>query len=300
MFVKGDEPDGLLSLAGMVNSGAFGVLVSLQLARTELAQAYEVGLIQRTPVPNLSAEDRDILAELARRAWSLKRALDTRTENSHAFTLPAMLQVEGGDTLAERAAAWGERVRATDAELAAIQAEIDDRCFELYGIGEDDRRAITEGFGGAAAGAAGGAEADVSPEDADDDADELATAADAAGLTAELLSWAVGLAFGRFDVRLATGERAIPPEPEPFDPLPVCSPGMLTGTDGLPLAAPPAEYPLDWPSDGILVDDPGHPRDLTEAARLAFEEAFAPPTPCPPPPQAGEGEPVRRLPLSHV
>ena len=42
-----------------------------------------------------------------------------------------------------------------------------------------------------------------------------------------LLSWAVGVAFGRFDWRLATGERAAPPEPDPFDPLPAKSPGML-------------------------------------------------------------------------
>ena len=42
-----------------------------------------------------------------------------------------------------------------------------------------------------------------------------------------LLSWAVGVAFGRFDIRLATGERAMPPEPDPFDPLPTKSPGML-------------------------------------------------------------------------
>jgi hypothetical protein len=51
---------------------------------------------------------------------------------------------------------------------------------------------------------------------------------DAGALAAELADWLVGVAFGRFDLRLATGERLIPPEPEPFDPLPVSSPGMLT------------------------------------------------------------------------
>ena len=42
-----------------------------------------------------------------------------------------------------------------------------------------------------------------------------------------LIEYALGVAFGRFDLRLATGERDHPPEPEPFDPLPACSPGML-------------------------------------------------------------------------
>ena len=45
-------------------------------------------------------------------------------EPSHAFTLPALLQGEGG-TLADRATAWTERLRATEAELAAIQAELE-------------------------------------------------------------------------------------------------------------------------------------------------------------------------------
>jgi len=75
-------------------------------------------------------------------------------------------------------------------------------------------------------------------------------------MVTSLLSWALGVAFGRFDVRLATGERSAPTEPEPFDPLPVCSPGMLTGDDGLPLSQPPAGYPLAFPADGLLVEQP--------------------------------------------
>jgi hypothetical protein len=66
------------------------------------------------------------------------------------------------------------------------------------------------------------------------------------------LSWAVGIVFGRFDLRLATGKRQPPPEPDPFDPLPAKSPGMLP--DG---AEPFHAHP------GILVDDQGHPHDLT-------------------------------------
>ena len=101
-----------------------------------------------------------------------------------------------------------------------------------------------------------------------------AAAADTAGLAAELVSWAVGVAFGRFDVRLATGERELPGEPEPFDPLPVCSPGMLVGEDGLPAAGAPSGYPVDFPASGVLVDDPGDARDLTAAVRAVFDAVF--------------------------
>jgi hypothetical protein len=254
-----------------MNSRPFGLLLALQLARTELAQSYEVGLIQTTPIPRLSPDEKSTFVSFARRAWSLKRGLDTHTETSHAFTLPALLQVMG-ETLAGRAGVWSAHVRTVEAELATIQAEIEDRCFELYGIDEADRHAISEGFGG-------GAEESSKPVDADEDADtdiddEVGTQSGSEGavLTAELISWAVGVAFGRFDVRLGTGARPLPVEPCPFAPLPVCSPGMLTDDDGLPLRLTPSGYPIAFPENGILVDDPGHTRDLNAAVRVVFEE----------------------------
>ncbi len=264
-FVEEDDTNDLLALLATANSLAFNALVDMQMA----FGSYEVGVLQRTPVPNFSDSEGEALACLARRAWSLKRSLDTRTETSHAFTLPALLQV-GGVDIAVCAAAWSEHVCTVEAELSDIQAEIDDRCFTLYGINEADRRSITEGFGTQVA-------EDLLPdaeEDAGEDPDENESTADAAVLAAEFVSWAVGVAFGRFDVRLATGARSLPTEPEPFDPLPACSPGMLTGENGLPLSQPPADYPLAFPASGILVDDPGHAQDLATAVRAVFDVVF--------------------------
>ncbi|MBR2514421.1 MAG: BREX-1 system adenine-specific DNA-methyltransferase PglX [Halomonas sp.] len=65
------------------------------------------------------------------------------------------------------------------------------------------------------------------------------------------LTYSVGVAMGRFDWRLATGEREAPPEPDPFEPLPTNSPGML------PDSAEPYHRHA-----GILVDDSGHEHDL--------------------------------------
>lgn len=265
-FVDTDDPRHLFSMLAITNSRAFMALVELQMT----FGSFQVGTLRQTPVPDLTSADIGALAALARRAWSLKRSLDTRTETSHAFVLPALLQVPG-DTLGSRAAAWASRVRAAEDELAEIQAEIDDRCFALYGINDEDRRSITDGFGGSTA------DTDEDAADAagaDDEEEAEAYTADSATLVAELVSWAVGVAFGRFDVRLATGARELPGEPEPFDPLPVCSPGMLTGADGLPLDIPPAGYPLTFPADGVLVDDPGHRLDLARAVRDVFETVF--------------------------
>jgi hypothetical protein len=49
---------------------------------------------------------------------------------------------------------------------------------------------------------------------------------------------------------------------------------MLTGDDGLPLAAPPAGYPIVFPADGMLVDDEGHSRDLVANVRTVFGVVF--------------------------
>jgi hypothetical protein len=87
-----------------------------------------------------------------------------------------------------------------------------------------------------------------------------------------MLSYALGCVVGRWDIRYAIGERPTPELPDPFDPLPVCSPGMLQGDDGLPLQqASPTGYPLriDW--DGILVDDSDHSDDIIRRVRDVFE-----------------------------
>lgn len=267
-FVDGDDSRQLLALAALLNSSAFGALVAMQLARTELAQSFEVGLIQQTPVPDLDGEQVAALAARAQRGWSLKRVPDTGTEKSHAFLLPALLQVDGDD-FADRAQRWAQLLASTQAQLDALAAEIDDHAFRLYGLPAEDRQRIEQGFGTSS-------EVEAAPDDDGDEADQAAGVAevDATPMVASLLSWTLGVAFGRFDVRLANGGREAPPEPEPFDPLPVCSPGMLTGDDCLPVVAPPAGYPLTFPTDGILVDDPGHQRDLLGAVHSVFEVTF--------------------------
>jgi hypothetical protein len=90
------------------------------------------------------------------------------------------------------------------------------------------------------------------------------------GATTEaLMSWFVGVAFGRFDARLALGERLIPAEPEPFDALPSRPAGMW----------PEGEEPASWPE--LLVDDEGHPDDIASQVCLVAERVNCEPHPDP-------------------
>ncbi len=257
VFVEDDSPNELMALCAVMNSRPFNILVSVQLARTELAQSFEVGLIQQTPVPDLTPESTTTLATFASRAWSLKRRLDTVTQTSHAFILPALLQVSGS-SLSKKATTWTEKVTAIEAELAQIQTQIDALVFDLYNIAQSDHLSVNN------------EQIAVEESEPDEDEEGEAIAADLPTLTRELLAYVLSVAFGRFDVRLATGDKLQPPEPEPFDPLPVCSPGMLVDENGLPpteARSLPADYPIAPPFNGILVDDEGHPSDIISHVR---------------------------------
>lgn len=119
----------------------------------------------------------------------------------------------------------------------------------------------------------------------------------------QFLSYYVGCVFGRWDIRVMTSPRIAREAASPFDPPPVCPPGMLLGPDGLPatphhivsqawlrarpdvITLPPEgsfegpatirddEYPIRIAWDGVLVDDPGlngdnpHPSDIVRRAR---------------------------------
>jgi len=104
------------------------------------------------------------------------------------------------------------------------------------------------------------------------DHDDLANDA-VSSLVIDIIGLSIGTTFGRWDIRFSTSERQLPELPDPFDPLPVCPPGMLQGPDGLP-AKPesvPSDYPIriDW--DGILVDDPGHYDDIIRRVQDVLE-----------------------------
>ena len=126
----------------------------------------------------------------------------------------------------------------------------------FIGAGPGDSELITDYRQGPAANPA--MPADDSAKDETEDEDEAAELPSDTQLA--LLSWAAGVAFGRFDWRLATGEREAPPEPGPFDSLPAKSPGML----------PDGAEPFHAHS-GILVDDPGHAHDLAHLIEEVLE-----------------------------
>lgn len=248
----------LLTKLAVLNSSTVRYLVAMQMA----FGSYEVGVLNRTPIPPRTSEDSDLEAA-ALRGWRVLRELDTANETSGVFELPALLQT-AGKRFADRARTRATQLASALSELNRIQAEIDERCADLYGVSEDDRQAIAKGF----------EDPDERHAPDDDDDDDVDTPGDGVlptDLAAGLVSWAVGVAVGRFDLRLATS-RMETGDPNPADPLPRCPPSILSDEDGSHFDPPPSTYPIDVSS--VLVDDPGHPLDIHDRIRSVFEIVF--------------------------
>ena len=223
----------LLASLGLFNGAAFDAFLMVRAGKVGGVQ-YEAGLLQQAPVPDLDSPASSGLGLLAKEGWHLRYQLDSITEGSHAFVFPLALRRRSD------AFNYDEIERAA----RAIDAKIDAESFAAYGLEDVEKKALEGSAEQLAA-------TDSSAESGEDESDEDEPGEQQSLLTA---SWLVGVAFGRFDPRLATGERAIPPEPEPFDPLPSRSPGMYPEGEG------PAER------HDILVDDEGHADDLAARA----------------------------------
>jgi hypothetical protein len=257
IFIDGDDAEVLMATLAVVNSASFGELVALQLARTELAQSYEVGLIQQTPVPALSPADTYYLSSRSNDAWRTKQQLGSTLENTREFLLPKLL-VADGSSLRTRANSWGANELAGTRRLGEIQTEIDSYCVRLYKEEQSPENTVPVGHAETEEATEYASRGDVEPTP----------------LVGELFSWSIGVAFGRFDLRLATAEESTPTRPEPFAEPSTSSPGMLVGDDGLPPASACSGYPISFPINGLMVDDRGHDTDLVSRSRALFEQVF--------------------------
>ena len=217
--------------------GAVSALLNSSLAtyilRVISISNWEVGYVRQLPMPPIPEGIAKELTGLAARAWSARRRMDSINESSHAFLLPSSLRARVGnfDTMS------------IDADLKEVQSAIDEIAFDLYGISSTDRKTIISHQSVSEA-----VDLDGSDEISDDENSE---ALDNSSEFDSLLSWGVGVAFGRFDSRKVIGQVQAIADPDPFDPLPAKSPGML-----------PDDVEPFHVHAGILVDDAGHPHDL--------------------------------------
>jgi hypothetical protein len=203
-------------------------------------QHKQAGYVKDLPTPDLKSEALSAAGEIAKEMHLMLRDIDCHLETSEWFLLPSRIGERGVEfkkRLARVSVCYGEKLTKIDTRIAeTLSISLDETIPERVRNAVIERL-VKENWGSATFG------------------------------------YAVGAMLGRWDIRYATGERQSPELPDPFDPLPVCPPGMLQNPDGLPAESKdvPVDYPLriSWP--GILVDDENHPDDIVARVRGALE-----------------------------
>ena len=202
---------------------------------------YEVGTIQRLPWPGLGEEQQTALGALATQAVTSLRNRDTIDEVTRSFESPVISPTDGLLDNAELAA---------QLERNAIRSVCSNREFadrvvaEAYGFSEKDVEEMEAAFSDRIPPASGKWRAYFG---------ETGNDIDARSYIRDILSWAVGVGFGRWRMT-----------------IPSKSDYNLDA-----LLKPPASSPPGSLSHGnrrtVLVDDRGHREDFTSAVHVAIE-----------------------------
>jgi len=234
----------LPALLALLNSTVVDYLYKIMLGRTGYA-LYRNGALAKVPVPVLTDDQIKELNGLGLAAWSLRRQMDIFNETSHAFVIPLpLLEKHYGFDLTDKLR-----------EYSAIKKQIDDVALSCYGIDEDEilqfkRMDVTQ---------------EKSEEETDCNAFPIPCVLDAvAGKGEGLMSWAVGVAFGRFGLTPVI-EGAIDDAPKPIAPLPAISPAMMSDSQERFAG-----------HRGVLVDDAGCDGDLPTIVESVLERVDIP------------------------
>lgn len=289
VFSNTDAEEELAFILGVANSRLFKYMVELQLARVDLAQSYEAGIIQNTPFPSLI---NSAVQDLVNKIIELRRQMDSSNELSHLFSSD-ILMISGRTSLRDCAQGHFDWLAENERKVSDYQQQIDSLVFSLYAISEQDQQAIIETPTSSKI---------PNPvlENEDDEPQGTDIALEPRNLVFGLLSYLLGAAEGLWDIRFSLTSLPAPKFASPFAPLPACPPGMLVGPNGLPARSgnivseewirartdcitPPrpgsvsqltiddSEYPIRIAWDGIVVDDPDHNDDIVERIRSVME-----------------------------
>ncbi len=226
-----------------------------------------VGYVGRIPFPKISEEQIKAVGGLGAKLNAVLRSINRLEETDPLFIGPFAELL--GDCLSLQE--FDANYRRIQEDYNADIEELDDIIFGIVGVSEEEKELVKK---------------DTINRPKAQMLLDYSSDNQGAYFTHSLISYSVGSCLARWDVRIALHPSLAPKLPDPFDPLPVCPPGMLVGPDGLPAesgrivseewlrARPdtntlPAEgavknptvpdngYPLPVSWNGILVDDPG-------------------------------------------
>lgn len=215
--------------------------------------------VKMLPWPQLNRADKDYFSDLISGEVEKRRQAYQNFEPFHEFVFPARIRDftnSGGALAFDR--------------HSLIREEGERLVAEAYGFTPAQAAIVTRDLAEAITLQHGAVDDPVEEESTGEDAD-FALDASPYAIEEAHVSYLLGCAFGRWDIRFATGERQIELSVDPFAPLPVCPPGMLQNKKGLPAREHelPGAYPLSVAWKGVLADD-GNSADIVEHVRAAL------------------------------
>jgi 23S rRNA G2445 N2-methylase RlmL len=262
---------------------------------------FQASMVQGLPSCDFSDETLAAIKQHVDAEVDNRRAVMRRYEPFHEFTMPAWIQSSNeGETAWDLYSLFGKPLE------IKIAAAFDLSSDQLSELERDIREAVS---------IRRSPEIDDSEDlDQNSEDDEPELSIEPITETPEekavgLLMYCIGVAFGRWDIRIALNPSLAPKLPDAFEVLPICPPGMLVDPDGLPAssnrivseewlhARPGAnrvplattvkepiirdvDYPLRISWDGVLVDDPDlneslpHRDDITRRVREVLHVLF--------------------------
>jgi predicted RNA methylase len=260
-----------LPLLSLLNSR----VIQLFLLTITDERKWEVGYVSSIPIKKLDSVESNWLSELAILGWREAITSTLWCENQRLYY--GLVGASQIPTLRSETERRNNDSRSSGNKLRQLRHEIDERVAKLYGLSNHHIEFVDTRLG-------------ITTEENPPVGDT----------TTDFISFFVGIIFGRWDVRIALDSTLAPKLPDPFDPLPFCSPGMLVGPDGMPAEPnnivseewlrarpdastlpppgmvknpiiPDSEYPLHINWSGILVDDEDHPEDIISRIREVIE-----------------------------
>ena len=249
-FIPGDSDDELCKYLALLNSQCFEELMFLQHG----SRAWEVGVLNRTPVPKLEARAAEELAFRGRQCAMLKQSLDFFDETTHSYYGPEILLAKAA-SVSKAIQAWRDWHRQLAKSYAASKSGIEQVAFDLYGLDQ---------------GAFGRLESDGNGASETDRAEVMLEGGDLkeSEFAARLVSYLLGCALGRWDITVTRGRQlAELVAREPFSELPKMAPAAVK--EGTQRASNSQAC-----ADGLRVDDVGHPDDVVRALEKTLDEAI--------------------------
>lgn len=235
-------------LIGWVNSNLIRGLVMSQASTGE----YLAGIVQNLPWVSPTIDVRSTVEAHSLAVIQSKQRIYAIAETDSCFCLPWLGRPR--ESLAATTADIASQVEETNRSNLTRVETLSEMVRSLYGVEHFDP-------------------AEWGIEDDDHSVQLSKDEWKVSAFASKVLSFAVGCALGRWDIRYATCENTAPKMHDPFGLVPICPPGQLQNGQGFParLEDVPARYPLAIIWDGILVDDPNHPADIHRCILHAIE-----------------------------